>query len=179
MKYRVHSRESSVWYARTIPRSVSTFVVSIISYNFGARKRERIKRTVRICLIATLLITLCGLLIFQLIPNLLLSLFNARGEVLSIGKSAPRIFSFVFPFSGTTLILGAYFQALGHSSKTLITALIQLGIMLTTALIFAHVGTVYTVWYSFVIIEVLVAAVAVIFMRVVWRNTIQCLPYSA
>lgn len=154
-------------------------VVSIISYNFGARKRERIKRTVRICLIATLLITLCGLLIFQLIPNLLLSLFNAQGEVLSIGKSALRIFSFVFPFSGTTLILGAYFQALGHSSKTLITAIIQLGIMLTTALIFAHVGTVYTVWYSFVITEVLVAAVAVIFMRVVWRNTIQCLPYSA
>ena len=60
-------------------------------------------------------------------PNLLLSLFNAQGEVLSIGKSALRIFSFVFPFSGTTLILGTYFQALGHSSKTLITALIQLG----------------------------------------------------
>ncbi|MCR5806876.1 MAG: hypothetical protein K6G68_07575 [Oscillospiraceae bacterium] len=92
-------------------------VVSIISYNYGAGKRERILKTIRICLIATVAITLCGFLIFQLIPNKLLALFNAQGEVLEIGRVALRIVSFVFPFSRLTLILGAFFQALVNSKK--------------------------------------------------------------
>ena len=101
---------------------------------------------------------------------------NLLIEVLEIGRAALHIFSFVFPFSGTTLILGSYFQALGHSTRTLITSLAQFGIMLTTATFFSHVGTVYTVWYAFVITEILVAALALLLMRVVWKKTIQPLP---
>ena len=151
-------------------------VVSIISYNLGAGKRERMKKTMSVCFAATILLTLFGLLVFQTIPNLLLALFNAQHEVLEIGRAALHIFSFVFPFSGTTLIFGSYFQALGHSTKTLITSLAQCGIMLTTATFFSHVGTVYTVWYAFVITEILVAVLALLFMRVVWKKTIQPLP---
>ncbi len=151
-------------------------VVSIISYNYGAGKRERILKTIRICLIATVAITLGGLLIFQLIPDTLLALFNAQGEVLEIGRVALRIVSFVFPFSGLTLILGAFFQALGNSRKTLLTSVVQLVIMLTSAMILSRIGTVYTVWSAFVITEVLVAMLAVILMKAVNNKTISRIP---
>lgn len=151
-------------------------VVSIISYNYGAGKRERILKTIRICLIATVAITLCGLLIFQLIPDTLLALFNAQGEVLEIGRVALRIVSFVFPFSGLTLILGAFFQALGNSRKTLMTSIVQLVIMLTSAIILSKVGTVNTVWFAFVITEILVAALAIMLMKLVYSRTIQSIP---
>ena len=151
-------------------------VVSIISYNYGAGKRERILKTIRICLIATVAITLCGLLIFQLIPDTLLAVFNAQGEVLKIGRVALRIVSFVFPFSGLTLILGAFFQALGNSRKTLLISVVQLVIMLTSAMILSKIGTVYTVWFAFVITEVLVAILAVILMKAVNSKTISSIP---
>ena len=151
-------------------------VVSIISYSYGTGKRERILKTIRICLIATVTITLCGLLIFQLIPDTLLALFNAQGEVLKIGRVALRIVSFVFPFSGLTLILGAFSQALGNSRKTLLTSVVQLVIMLTLAIILSKIGTVTTVWFAFVITEVIVAGLAVMLMRTVYIGTICNIP---
>ena len=148
-------------------------VVSIISYNYGAGYKERIQETMKICLIATIAITLIGLSIFQLAPQALLSLFNAQGEVLEIGTTALRIVSFVFPFSGMTLLFGAFFQALGHSSKTLLTSLMQLGIMLISAFILSRIGTVHTVWFAFIITEVTVAAISTMFLLSVIRSTLQ------
>ena len=110
-------------------------VVSIISYNYGAGYKERIRKTIRICLRATVAITCAGLLVFQIFPRPLLALFHAEGDVLQIGLAALHIVSFVFPFSGVTLILGAFFQALGNSRKTLVTSISQLGLMLATAVI--------------------------------------------
>ena len=118
------------------------------------------------------------LLIFQFIPDRLLSLFNAEGEVLTIGRVALRIVSFVFPFSGLTLILGAFFQALGNSRKTLLTSVVQLVIMLTSAVILSKIGTVNTVWFAFVITEIIVAGLAVVLMKSVWNETIQKIPTS-
>ena len=98
--------------------------------------------------------------------------------MLDIGRVALRIVSFVFPFSGLTLILGAFFQALGNSRKTLMNSIVQLVIMLTSAIILSKVGTVNTVWFAFVITEVLVAGLAVILMRAVYSRTIQNIPES-
>ena len=125
---------------------------------------------------ATVAITCVGVLIFQMFPHALLALFNASGEVLSIGTVALRIVSFVFPFSGLTLILGAFFQALGNSKKTLVTSIAQLILMLVSATALAHIGTVNTVWFAFLITEVLVAALAAFFMKQVAADTIQSIP---
>lgn len=151
-------------------------VVSIISYNYGAGYRERIRKTIKICLTATVMITCAGVVLFQAVPRLLLALFNAEGEVLDIGIAAMRVISFVFPFSGITLILGAFFQALGNSGKTLFTSIVQCVLMLATAAILAHIGTVYTVWFAFVITEVLVAGLAIYLMGGVSKRTIAAIP---
>lgn len=96
--------------------------------------------------------------------------------MLKIGRVALRIVSFVFPFSGLTLILGALFQALGNSRKTLLTSVVQLVIMLTSAMILSKMGTVYTVWFAFVITEVLVPILAAILMKAVNSKTISGIP---
>lgn len=98
--------------------------------------------------------------------------------MLEIGRVALRIVSFAFPFSGLMLILGAFFQALGNSRKTLATSIVQLVIMLVSAIILSKVGTVNTVWFAFVITEVLVAGLAIVLMRAVYSRTIQNIPES-
>ncbi len=151
-------------------------VVSIISYNYGAGYRARITETMKVCVVSAVTVALAGLAVLQLIPGTLLSLFNAQGEVLAIGMSALRIVSFVFPFSAVTLILGAFFQALGHSSKTLFTSILQLLIMLAAAFTLSRIGTVHTVWFAFIITEVTVAAIACILMVSVYRSTVAVIP---
>ncbi len=154
-------------------------VVSIISYNYGAGYRDRIKETMKICVASTVIIALLGLSVFQFFSPQLLSLFNAQGEVLTIGMHALRIVSFVFPFSGLTLIFGAFFQALGHSTKTLITSVLQLIIMLVTAFTLSRIGTVETVWFAFIITEVTVAAIASLFLKNILQSTIAGMPAKA
>ncbi len=147
-------------------------VVSIISYNYGAGYKERIEKIIRVCLIATVWITCIGVILFQVLPAQLLGLFDASGEVLDIGMVALKIISFVFPFSGLTLILGSFFQALEKSMDTLIVSIIQCILMLVTAALLAHFGTVYTVWFAFIITEIIVAAIAGMFMIQVRKNVI-------
>lgn len=132
-------------------------VVSIISYNFGAGYRERIRKTIKVCIVATLAVTAAGIVVFQSIPGLLLALFNAQGEVLTIGRAALRIVSLTFPMMGITLILGAFFQALGHNKLTMVTSISELVLMMAVATILSRVGTVYTVWFSFIITELMTA----------------------
>ena len=148
-------------------------VVSIISYNFGAGYRQRIQQTMKICFISTVIITCIGVVIFQIYPNILLALFNATGDVLSIGTVALRIVSIVFPFSGITLILGAFFQALDKSKLTLFTSIVQFIFMLFMAGVLAYIGTVFTIWFAFVITEIIVAMIAIYFMRDVSKNVIS------
>ena len=103
---------------------------------------------------------------------------HTQGEVLEIGRVTLHIVSFVFPFSGLTLILGAFFQALGNSRKTLLTSVVQLVIMLTSAMILSKIGTVHTVWFAFVVTEVLVTMLAVILMKAVNSKTISSIPLN-
>ncbi|MBQ7993457.1 MAG: MATE family efflux transporter, partial [Solobacterium sp.] len=150
-------------------------VVSIISYNYGARYKERILETMKVCFIATILITLCGFAVFQLIPGLLLSLFNASGEVLAIGMPALRTISFIFPFAGTTLLFGAFFQALGRSTLTLFTSVMQLALMLVSAFLLSRTGNVNNVWFAFIITEVTVACISALFLMMINRRTLAYL----
>ena len=52
-------------------------LVSIVAYNFGANKRERIIRTIRLATITSIIVMALGTLLFLCIPSALLNLFNA------------------------------------------------------------------------------------------------------
>ena len=69
-------------------------------------------------------------------------------------------------------------DTLGNSRKTLLTSVVQLVIMLTSAIILSKIGTINTVWFAFVITEVLVAALAFLLMKLVYSRTIQGLEES-
>ena len=109
---------------------------------------------------------------FSINSAVIIGIINASGEVLEIGTIALRIVSFVFLFSGLTLILGAFLQALGNSKKTLITSIAQLILMLISAAVLAHIGSVNTVWFAFIITEAGIACLAAFFMKNVYTSTL-------
>ena len=141
--------------------------ISIIAYNYGAQKPHRIVKTLKISCATALTIMLAGLAAFQLIPQVLLGIFNPSDEFLSIGITALRIISIHFPVAAFCIMLGACFQALGNGIYSTIVSLCrQLVVLLPVAYLLSLTGNVANVWWAFPIAEVMSALVTTtLFLR--------------
>lgn len=144
-------------------------MIPIIAYNFGARKRSRITKTIRLSVFISMSIMAVGTVIFLTCPALLLSsLFNASDNMLAIGVPALKIISFHFLLAGYSIIISSTFQALGNGVYSLIvSAARQLFVILPVAYIFAKVAGLSAVWWSFPIAELVsVLLCTLLFIRI-------------
>ena len=148
--------------------------ISIIAFNYGAKKPKRITKTLKIaCSVAFSLMT-AGLLAFQLFPDALLGLFNPSEAFLSIGRAALRTISWSFPVASFCIVLGASFQALGNGIYTTLTSLCrQMLVLLPVAYLLSLTGDVDKVWLSFLAAEIASAAATFYFFRRIYREKIQ------
>lgn len=154
-------------------------MVPIVAYNFGAKKADRITKTVKLSIVYAVGIMLIGFSLFMLIPESLLKIFNASDNMLSIGVPALRIISFNFIFAGFAVICSSLFQALGHGILSLlISVLRQLVVLLPCAYIFAQFGELNNVWLAFPIAEIVSFVICVIFLRYAYRKEIKPLKIS-
>ena len=89
-------------------------MVPIIGYNYGARRPDRVKKTIKLAVCYAEGIMLAGFCIFQFLPDKLLGLFAASDAMLAIGVPALRIICPHFLLAGAGIVLSSVFQALGN-----------------------------------------------------------------
>lgn len=148
--------------------------ISIIAYNYGARKPQRITKTLKISCTAALCIMTAGLLVFQFFPDVLLGLFNPSQAFLEIGRVALRTISWSFPIAAICIALGASFQALGNGIYSTIVSLCrQLVVLLPVAYLLSLTGEVQRVWLAFPIAEVVSGTVTFICFTRIYRQKIK------
>ena len=148
--------------------------ISIIAYNFGARKPERIVKTLKLAVGAALTLMLTGLAVFQFAPDLLLSMFNPSDTFLAIGRGCLRTISWSFPVAAVCIILGASFQALGNGIYSTITSLCrQMFVLLPVAYLMSLTGNVNLVWTAYPIAEIVSACVTAFFFLRIYRQKIR------
>ena len=153
---------------------INNATISIIAYNYGAQKPERITKTLKIAAGTALTIMLVGLAAFQLIPEVLLGFFNPSPEFLSIGRAALRTISWSYPVAAVCIALGASFQALGNGMYSTITSLCrQMLVLLPAAYLLSLTGNVNNVWLSFPIAEVVSGALTCFFFLRIYRQKIR------
>lgn len=141
-------------------------MVPIVSYNYGAVKMNRVRKTMRLTIYTAVCIMSCGLLLFQLAPGALLSFFNPTQEMHDIGIVALRIISLPFPLAGFDIIAGSVCQAIGNPIHTLVISICrQLLVLLPVAWLLAQTGRLELVWLSFLIAEFASLALSIIFLR--------------
>ena len=149
-------------------------MIPILAYNLGARKKERITKTIKISVVFATCITFCGFMAMQIFPNNILMLFKASEDMLSIGIPALRTISISFLFAGCSIILTSVFQALGHGVLSLEVSVIrQLVILLPVAYLLSLTGNVNAIWWSFPISEIASLAFSLIFMKKVYNKQIK------
>ena len=153
--------------------------VSILAYNYGAGKPERITGTLKRALGVAVGILLLGVAVFQIFPEALMGIFGSdqetgTGSFMEIGVNALRIVSFHFPLAAIGIPLSASFQALGNGVYATITSLCrQLLALLPAAYLLSLTGDVNAVWWSFPVAEVVSAAVTLILYSRIYRQKIK------
>ena len=148
--------------------------ISIIAFNYGARKPERIMKTLKLACGAGLALMVFGFLVFQFTPDLLLDMFNPSEAFLVIGRSALRTISWSFPIAAVCIILSASFQAMGNGMYATITAICrQLVVLLPAAYLLSLTGNVNMVWLSYPIAEIASGSATVYFFIRIYRQKIK------
>ncbi len=150
-------------------------MIPIIAYNYGARKKERMVKTIKLGTCIALCIMALGFLAFQLLPTLLLGMFSATDEMIRLGVPALRIISICFIPAAISIALGASYQATGVGWASMLTAISrQIVILVPSAYILAKVTrNIDSVWFSFPIAEVMGLMMSIILYTYVYRSRIK------
>jgi putative MATE family efflux protein len=149
-------------------------MIPIIAYNFGAQKKDRIYKTMKLSAATAIAYMALGLAAFQFIPDTLLGFFNASEEMLKIGKTALRIISISFIMAGFSIVSISTCQALGKSIYSLIVSIArQLVVLIPCAFLLSLSGNVNLVWWAFPIAELVGCTCCIIFVSHVLKKTLE------
>ena len=146
-------------------------MIPIISYNYGAKRPERVKKAIKISIITAVSIMAAGYAVFLAAPELLLGMFNPTAETLSMGVSCLRYIGLSFIPAGFCIITISVTQAIGNPFFSLITsACRQLVVLLPAAWLLSYTGHLWAVWLAFPLAEVVSLTLSVIFLISTLKN---------
>lgn len=122
----------------------------IFGYNYGARKFDRVKQTLKIVLGTSVMISIFAFILFQTIPDKLISIFGSGDELyMEFACLTFRIYLLLCIFNGIQIPSGIFFQAIGKSSRSAILSLSRQIVFLIPAMfilsnIFGLMGILYS-----------------------------------
>ena len=157
-------------------------LVAIVGYNYGARLRERVYDAIRVAVKLAVIIMAVGTAAFLLIPEVLLSLFEAEGasDLTAMGVVALRIISSHFILAAIGITLSTVFQAIGTPEYSLIVSVCrQMVVLLPVAWLLSRTGRLELVWWSFPIAEVMSFTLSTIFLRRTVKSANEVMNSSA
>ena len=153
---------------------LSSGMVPIIAYNYGARKRKRVTETIWKGTFIASVIMVFGTLAFNFFPRELLSLFSATEEMYRIGIPALKMISLCFVPAAISIGLGSSFQATGYGVGTMIVSICrQLMVLIPVAYILSIFLGINGVWLSFIIAEIFGLVVSIAIYLKVYSSRIR------
>lgn len=95
----------------------------IVGYNFGARKFDRVTKTLKYVVCCAVTVTTTGFLVCQLFPQFITKLFTDDAELIAISSHGLRIVLAMFPFVGFQMVTSNFFQSIGMAPKAIFLSL--------------------------------------------------------
>ncbi|WP_352400702.1 MATE family efflux transporter [Anaerotignum sp.] len=110
-------------------------VQPIISFNFGAKKFDRIKSAEKLAMLAATIIVLIGWILTRLFPSQIVSLFNREKELVEFGSLALVTWFWCLPVIGFQILGANFFQAIGRPRSAMFLTLTRQVILLIPAIL--------------------------------------------
>lgn len=133
---------------------VNNGLVPIVAYNYGAKNKDRILKTIKLAFITVTFMMILVSSIIMIFPREILGIFSASDKMLEIGIPMLRICALSYIFAGISIVGTAVFQAFGNGILTLFDSILrQIIVLLPVAYIAVKFFTVNEIWWGYVIAE--------------------------
>ena len=122
----------------------------ILGYNYGAAKYDRVKKTLKIVLGLSVVVSTIAFILFQTIPDKLISIFGS-GDALYMEFSclAFRTYLMLCICNGIQIPAGIFFQAIGKGVKSAFISLSrQILFLIPAMVIFGHLFGIHGLLYA-------------------------------
>ena len=141
-------------------------LISIVAYNLGTKKYDRIKQSIRLSGIYSAFIGFIGLILLQVFPKQIMMAFHASDTMTAMGITALRITSTSFVFACVSIMVCYALQGLSIGTPSMIiSAARQVIILLPVAYLFGKTFQTTGVWIAFPITEIIVMLIACIYLK--------------
>ena len=121
----------------------------ITSFNYGAKKGDRVKEVLKWGTIIGGVITTIGFLAIQLFPEAVVMLFNQEPAVVELGVPAIRIWVLAFPLVGIQIVWANYFQAIGEVRlASFLNLMRQIIVLIPLIFIFSSLFGLYGIYFA-------------------------------
>lgn len=152
-------------------------LIPIIAYNYGAKKKARMLNTIKCGLIIAISVMTVGSIVFELIPDKLLAMFDASENMLEMGKIALKTIAVHFPIAAICIVLGSSFQALGNAIYSMFVSIArQIVVLIPVAYFLASFGNINYVWWCFPIAEIMSLTITLFFFFRMKKQIIDKIP---
>lgn len=150
-------------------------IIPILSFNYGARSMKRVKDTIRLGMIYTLVVMAVGIVILECFATPIAGVFALSEQIQVLCVRAMRIIAVGYLFAGANMAYVGIYQALGAGMRSLVVSLLRMIVFdLPLAWVFTTMDNAdQFVWIAFPIAEALTLIFAVIMMRGIRRETID------
>jgi len=139
----------------------------IVGFNYGARKFDRVKETLKYSLVTVTGFALFGWILSRLFPRFILGIFTTEAAVIDLGMTAIHYIFLAIPIIGIQIISGALFQALGKSKPAFILSILrQMLILIPLVLILPLLGFgLLGVFIAFPVSDVISTAISALILK--------------
>ena len=157
---------------------LSNTIISILSFNYGMKNKERIDECIKCGIIDTFIVTLLITIIFELFARPLANLFGLSGgttnEIIEICTIALRTASIGYVFMGFSVAVQGVLQSIGYAIRPLIISLLRLVIFVfpISFLFTLSANVTSLVWWTFPISEFLTAMITIVILKKSYKEKI-------
>ena len=158
---------------------LSNTIITILSFNYGMKDKERSIACMKYGIADTWLVTLLITILFEIIAVPLSKLFALSGGssavLVDVCAKATRIASFSFVFMGFNVAVQGILQALGYAVKPLVTAFLRLVLFTFPIAYFFTLSdnVLNLVWWTFMIAEGLTCIVSALCLKSAFKHKIE------
>jgi Na+-driven multidrug efflux pump len=138
----------------------------ILGYNFGQKRFGRVRKTLTYSLgtVAVYGLIVCSLCL--LIPATLIALLSKEPVMIAEGQVALRLMSLACPLSGISVMVAAYFQAVGRAKEAVLITLggiilVKMPVLLLASSLFSLTG----IWAAGAVSECILCIISLLMLR--------------
>lgn len=133
----------------------------IISYNYGAGERRRVRQTIAYSMAVVAVIMLIGTILALVFPVPILKAFHADGELMRYGVQALRIIGLSFMASTVGIVTATVFEGVGRGRNSLLISLLrQLVIIVPLGWVLSRFWGAVGIWVAFPVAEIIAMLVS-------------------